>query len=81
MATPAAQWVVQSTAASHLLMSERSLLRLRNAGVLRHGKHWRYALPSRRSRVLYYLELCEKELIKAAARDAHTLEQDIKLAR
>lgn len=80
MAASTSQWVVQSAAASHLSMSERSLLRLRNAGVLRQGKHWRYALPSRRSRVLYQLELCEKELIKATMRDARMLEQDIKLA-
>jgi len=30
--------------------------------------------------VLYQLELCEKELIKATMRDARTLEQDINLA-
>ena len=71
-------WVAQPEAASKLHVSERTLIRWRLSKFLKPGKHWRRALPSPRSRVLYNIEQCEKEIIKACSREGALLEQCIK---
>lgn len=71
-------WVAQPEAASKLHVSERTLIRWRSSKFLKPGKHWRRALPSPRSRVLYNVVECEKEIIKACSREDASLEQCIK---
>jgi hypothetical protein len=48
---------------------------------MKQGKHWRRALPSPRTRVLYNIEQCEKDVAKACSRDGALLEQDLHFAR
>lgn len=74
-------WSPQPETALALHVSERTLIRWRTSGFLKQGKHWRRALPSPRSRVLYNIEQCEKDVAKACSRDGAMLEQDIKSAR
>jgi hypothetical protein len=71
-------WVAQPEAAIRLHVSERTLIRWRSSKFLKPGKHWRRALPSPRARVLYNIEQCEKEIIKACSREGAMLEQSIK---
>jgi len=71
-------WVAQPEAASKLHVSERTLIRLRSIKFFKAGKHWRRALPSPRSRVLYDVVECQKEIMKANKRDGALLEQCIK---
>lgn len=71
-------WVAQPEATSKLYVSERTLIRWRSSKFLKPGKHWRRALPSPRSRVLYNVVECEKEIIKACSREGALLEQCIK---
>lgn len=71
-------WFSQPEAAAKLRVSERTLIRMRSSKFLRPGKHWRRALPSSRSRVLYDVVECEKEIIKANKREGALLEQCIK---
>jgi len=73
-------WVAQPEAAAYLHVSERTLIRWRATKFLKHGKHWRRALPSCRARVLYNVEQCEKEIIKACSREGALLEQCIKIS-
>jgi hypothetical protein len=68
-------WVSQRTAAEHFGISERTLLRWRVAGLLKIGKHYRRKFPHPNSPLLYKLELCEKAMSNACARDHRTLEQ------
>ena len=72
---PTPNWVAQPEAAASLHVSERTLIRWRSLKFLKPGKHWRRALPSPRSRVLYNVEQCEKEIIKACSREGALLEQ------
>jgi len=71
-------WVAQPEAASKLHVSERTLIRMRSSKFLKPGKHWRRAMPSHRSRVLYDVVECEKEIMKACSREGALLEQCIK---
>lgn len=71
-------WLVQAEAAAQLHVSERTLVRWRSCQFLRHGKHWRRALPSARSRVLYNIEQCARDVAKACIRNGELLERDIK---
>ncbi len=71
-------WVAQPEAANKLHVSERTLIRWRSSKFLKQGKHWRRALPSPRSRVLYDVVECEKEVKKACSREGALLEQCIK---
>jgi hypothetical protein len=74
-------WAPQPDAAAKLHVSERTLVRWRASNFLKQGKHWRRALPSARARVLYNIEQCEKEVVKACSRDASLLERDLHLVR
>ena len=67
-------WVPQRAAADGLGVSERTLLRWRAAGLLKIGIHYRRKFPAANSPLLYQLELCEKAMTDAFARDARTLE-------
>jgi hypothetical protein len=68
-------WVAQPEAAIWLHVSERTLIRWRSSKFLKSGKHWRRALPTPRARVLYNIEQCEKEVMKACSREGALLEQ------
>lgn len=74
-------WAPQPEAAAKLHVSERTLVRWRASNFLKQGKHWRRALPSARARVLYNIEQCEKDVVKACSRDASLLERDLHLVR
>jgi len=67
-------WVPQRAAADGLGVSERTLLRWRSAGLLKPGEHFRRKFPATNSPLLYQLELCEKAMNDAFARDHRTLE-------
>jgi predicted site-specific integrase-resolvase len=67
-------WVPQRAAADGLGVSERTLLRWRSAGLLKIGIHYRRKFPAANSPLLYQLELCEKAMNDAFARDHRTLE-------
>jgi predicted site-specific integrase-resolvase len=67
-------WVPQRAAADGLGVSERTLHRWRSAGLLKIGIHYRRKFPAANSPLLYQLELCEKAMNDAFARDHRTLE-------
>jgi hypothetical protein len=67
-------WVPQRSAADELGVSERTLLRWRAAGLLKLGVHYRRKFPAANSPLLYQLELCDKAMTDAFARDHRTLE-------
>lgn len=68
-------WVTQREAAAALRISERSLQRLRGAGLLSPGQCWIRKIPANlNSHVLYHLPACEHQL--SAATIAAQLEQD-----
>jgi predicted site-specific integrase-resolvase len=67
-------WVPQRAAADGLGVSERTLHRWRSAGLLKIGVHYRRKFPAANSPLLYQVELCEKAMNDAFARDHRTLE-------
>jgi hypothetical protein len=67
-------WVPQRAAADQLGVSERTLLRWRAAGLLQLGVHYRRKFPAANSPLLYQVELCDKAMTEAFARDHRTLE-------
>ena len=67
-------WVPQRVCADQLGVSERTLLRWRSAGLLKIGVHFRRKFPATNSPLLYQLELCDKAMTEAFARDHRTLE-------
>ena len=72
--SPLQNWVNARQASDYLGVSERTLLRWRYAGLFKVGKHFRRKFPAANSPLLYQLELCEKAMNEACARDARTLE-------
>ena len=67
-------WVPQRAAADELGVSERTLHRWRSAGLLKLGVHYRRKFPATNSPLLYQLELCDRAMTEAFARDHRTLE-------
>jgi hypothetical protein len=67
-------WAVQRDAAARLGISERTLHRWRNAGLLRAGEHYRRKFPSPNSPLLYHLERCEQSMNEASARHPGRIE-------
>jgi len=72
--TSTMQWATQRIAAEHLGISERTLHRWRQSGLLMPGTHFRRKFPNPNSPLLYKLELCEEAMSAAFARDHRTLE-------
>jgi len=68
------QWAPARAAADYLQVSERTLLRWRSSGLLKIGVHYRRKFPAPNSPLLYQVELCEKAMNDAFARDHRTLE-------
>ena len=58
-------------------MSEKQLLRWRQAGFFEAGVHYRRKFPSANSALLYQIVLCEKAMCDAANRDFKTLETSV----
>ena len=73
MTTPT-QWAPARAAADYLQVSERTLHRWRNAGLLKPAEHYRRKFPAANSPLLYHLERCEQAMSAAFARDHRTLE-------
>ena len=67
-------WLTARETAAFLRVSERQLLRWRQAGIFEAGVHYRRKFPSANSALLYQIKLCEKAMCDAAARDFRTLE-------
>ena len=68
------KWLTARETAAYLRVSERQLLRWRQAGFFEAGVHYRRKFPSANSALLYQIVLCEKAMCDAANRDARTLE-------
>ena len=68
------EWFTARETAAYLRVSERQLLRYRQAGLLKAGVHYRRKFASVNSALLYQIVLCEKAMCDAAYRDARTLE-------
>ena len=67
-------WLTARETAAFLRVSERQLLRWRQAGIFEAGVHYRRKFPSANSALLYQIKLCEKAMCDAARRDVKTLE-------
>ena len=70
----ASPWATSRAAAEYLQVSERTLLRWRDAGHLKLGVHFRRKFPASNSPLLYRLDRCEQAMDQIFARDARTLE-------
>ena len=55
------EWVSQRAAAEYLGVSERTLLRWRQSGLLKPGEHFARKFVAPNSPLVYKLELCEQE--------------------
>jgi len=72
----AAKMVTQKVASDWFSISERTLLTMRNNGLLIEGTCWRRKIPQNpNSHVLYNLDACE-EVLSGLAR-ASSMEQDL----
>lgn len=67
-------WAPSRAAADYLQVSERTLLRWRDAGLLKQGVHFRRKFPAANSPLLYQLQACDQAMTEAFARDPRTLE-------
>jgi hypothetical protein len=72
--TPKLKWVPGRAASDYLQVSERTLYRWRQSGLLKPGVHYRRKFPAVNSPLLYDLGLCEQAMNDASARDLSTLE-------
>ena len=68
------QWLTARETAAYLRVSERQLLRWRQAEIFQAGVHYRRKFPSANSALLYQIVLCEKAMCDASTRDVKTLE-------
>lgn len=73
------KWAPGRTAADYLNVSERTLFRWRAAGLLKPGVHFRRKFPAANSSLIYDLELCERAMNEACARDFLTLERVVEV--
>ena len=70
------KYVPQKIAAEYFSVSERTLLTMRQTGMLIEGSCWRRKIPQNpNSHVLYHLENCE-EVLNGLQR-ARSMEQDL----
>ena len=68
------KWLTARETAAYLRVSERQLLRWRQAEIFEAGIHYRRKFPSANSALLYQILLCEKAMCDAATRNYKTLE-------
>ena len=70
------KYVPQKIAAEYFSVSERTLLTMRQTGMLIEGSCWRRKIPQNpNSHVLYHLENCEEVLNRLHR--ARSMEQDL----
>ena len=70
------KWYTQKEAAEYFSISERTLLTMRQKGMLIEGSCWRRKIPQNpNSHILYHLENCE-EVLNGLQR-ARSMEQDL----
>ena len=70
------KYVPQKIAAEYFSVSERTLLKMRQTGMLIEGSCWRRKIPQNpNSHVLYHLENCE-EVLNGLQR-SRSMEQDL----
>ena len=70
------KYVSQKIAAEYFSVSERTLLTMRQTGMLIEGSCWRRKIPQNpNSHVLYNLDACEEVLI--GLQRARSMEQDL----
>ena len=70
------KYVPQKIAAEYFSVSERTLLTMRQTGMLIEGSCWRRKIPQNpNSHVLYNLDACEEVLI--GLQRARSMEQDL----
>ncbi len=67
-------WASSRAAADYLQISQRTLLRWRDAGLLKLGVHYRRKFPATNSPLLYQLQACEQAMTETFSRDFRTLE-------
>ena len=67
-------WKTSREAADFFGISERTLCRWRQAGLIQLGRDYRRKFPNPNSPLLYKLELCEEAMNAACARDTRSLE-------
>tara|TARA_B100001094_G_C17857409_1_gene635718 strand:+ start:349 stop:582 length:234 start_codon:yes stop_codon:yes gene_type:complete len=71
------KWLTARETAAYLRVSERQLLRWRQAEIFKAGIHYRRKFPSSNSALLYQILLCEKAMCDAATRNYKTLETTV----
>ena len=60
------KWLTARETAAYLRVSERQLLRWRQAEIFEAGIHYRRKFPNVNSALLYQIVLCEKAMCDAA---------------
>ena len=70
------KWYTQKETSEYFSISERTLLTMRQTGMLIEGSCWRRKIPQNpNSHVLYNLDACEEVLI--GLQRARSMEQDL----
>ena len=74
-------WACARLARDYLGVSEKTLARWRDSGLLKAGKHWRRKFPTCNSPVLYHLRLCEEAMGEATARSVSLQEKAVTIRK
>ena len=74
-------WACARLARDYLGVSEKTLARWRDSGLLKAGKHWRRKFPTGNSPVLYHLRLCEEAMGEATARSVSLQEKAVTIRK
>tara|TARA_Y100000589_G_scaffold261575_1_gene251772 strand:- start:20 stop:250 length:231 start_codon:yes stop_codon:yes gene_type:complete len=61
------KWVSTKEIADYLEVSEKTLQRWRNTGLLKLGIHWRRKFPTTNRYIIYHLELVDKAIKNAGS--------------
>ena len=62
-------WVSTREIADYLDVSEKTLQRWRNTGLLKLGIHWRRKFPTTDRYIVYHLDLTEQAIIKYGSQE------------
>ena len=63
------KWVSTREIADYLEVSEKTLQRWRNTGLLKLGIHWRRKFPTTNRYLVYHLDLTEQAIIKYGSQE------------